>query len=200
MRERSEFGLYLNSLCLLGQGVEVGVFRGEFAECILESWFGRKLLLVDPWEHLSDYLDSSKLSDVEMDKNYHLTTARLAKFKHRISILRMRSEVAAKGIEDLSCDFIYIDGNHSYSHVRRDLTIWYPKLRPGGVMSGHDYYDALANDNFEPVLGQSAVGISKERLTSFGVKSAVDEFTKIYGVDVSTTTEIYPSWYFRKTN
>jgi len=134
-----------------------------------------------------------------MEENYYATASRLARFKHRISILRMRSEVAAKRIEELPCDFIYIDGNHSYSHVSRDLALWYPKLRPGGVMSGHDYYDALADDNFEPILDGSTSGFSKAQFTSFGVKSAVDEFANIHGVDVSTTTEVYPSWYFRKT-
>lgn len=35
-------------------------------------------------------------------------------------------------------DFIYIDGDHSYQQVKKDLD-WWDKLNPGGILAGHDY-------------------------------------------------------------
>eukprot|EP00913_Durusdinium_trenchii_P028263 g26492.t2 len=36
-------------------------------------------------------------------------------------------------------DFVFVDGSHAYEDVFLDLRVWWPKVRPGGVMAGHDY-------------------------------------------------------------
>ena len=98
MREldsRSNLGLLLNDRQLLGPGAEVGVYRGEFAEQILSQWCGSCLYLVDPWSFQSDYLDSWRASNEEMESFYQLTIERLKKYQARTQILRMRSELAA---------------------------------------------------------------------------------------------------------
>src|SRR5690242_16330994 len=146
MRTRSEIGIYLNSFGLVGIGVEVGVFRGDFSQQILQAWTGKSLILVDPWCHLVDYLDSWNLSDEEMDENFTVTIVKLAPYRERVKILRMRSEEAVRAIDDESCDFVYLDANHSYDATKRDLKLWFPKLQTGGLMSGHDYFDAIADD------------------------------------------------------
>jgi len=198
MARRVELGSLLNALGLNGLGVEVGVFRGEFAECLLSSWHGRELLVVDPWKHLPDYLDSWNLPDEGMEANYHKTLQRLHRFSGRFRALRMRSLEAAKTVPNSSLDFIYIDANHSYGHVRDDLHAWYPKLRDGGLMSGHDYFDALADKDYEPRPETMAQHHPKSLLTSYGVKSAVVEFARDLGVEFGVTTEDCPTWYFIK--
>ena len=35
-------------------------------------------------------------------------------------------------------DFVYIDGNHAYEYVKKDIGLYYPKLKKGGVIGGHD--------------------------------------------------------------
>lgn len=44
-------------------------------------------------------------------------------------------------IEDRSLDFIYLDGAHDYENVRQELPRYWPKVRPGGMLAGHDYCD-----------------------------------------------------------
>jgi predicted O-methyltransferase YrrM len=44
-----------------------------------------------------------------------------------------------KLVKDQSIDFIYIDGNHQYSSVKEDILAWLPKIKNGGIISGHDY-------------------------------------------------------------
>lgn len=196
--KREDIALLLNELNLVGTAVEVGVFRGEFARLLLERWKGRKLILVDPWRHLGDYLDSWNLSDEETEENYRITLSVLSEFKNRVDILRMKSEEAAPFVPDNSCDFIHIDANHSYEAVKRDLELWYPKLRAGGVMSGHDYFDAMADEHLEPIRTDESERLPKKVLTSYGVRSAVDEFVAPLNVTLSITSEHEPMWYFIK--
>jgi len=42
-------------------------------------------------------------------------------------------------VEDASLDFCFIDGDHRYEAVKEDIIAWTPKLRKGGILSGHDY-------------------------------------------------------------
>jgi hypothetical protein len=53
-------------------------------------------------------------------------------------------------IKNESLDFVYIDANHKYDAVKKDLELWYPKVRKGGVFAGHDYLkmDWYADPNF----------------------------------------------------
>ena len=192
---REDLGNLLNSLRLTGAGCEVGVFEADHAAQLLTTWWGHTLYLVDPWRNLPDYLDSWNGTDNQMQKRYDLALSRLAPFEGRYRILRMVSREAAVVIGDASLDFVYIDANHGYSHVRSDLRMWYPKLRVGGLMAGHDYYDALADEHLEPWTRTTG---PKEIFTSYGVKSAVDEFATQRGVEIQVTDEHYPTWYFQK--
>jgi hypothetical protein len=198
MKFRSNIGNYLNSLRLLGQGVEIGVHTGIFSEQIMRHWKGRKLWLIDPWRHLDEYLDNCNTSDQRMEHRLELARQRLHKWQPRIGWIRATSELAANLFKQDSCDFVYIDANHSYQHVRQDLELWYSKLRVGGLFSGHDYFDALTDEKLNPVF--SAERVPREKLVSYGVKSAVDEFAKEIGVSVLYTSDKYPTWYFIKND
>jgi hypothetical protein len=103
-------------------------------------------------------------------------------------------------IDKESCDFVYIDGNHSYSHVKEDLRLWFPKVKRGGVFAGHDYFDAVADKDLEPIFCD---GVTPAKLTSYGAKSAVDEFAAKSGLELFLTREKltrtqFPTWYFIK--
>lgn len=45
---------------------------------------------------------------------------------------------AMPSIPDGSLDFVYIDGNHSEEYVRQDIRLWWPKVKIGGMLAGHD--------------------------------------------------------------
>lgn len=67
-------------------------------------------------------------------------------FKHigveDVNLIPMLSAHAARHFNDDSIDFVYIDGNHTQEAVQCDLTLYYPKVRRGGIIAGHDYTDA----------------------------------------------------------
>lgn len=60
-----------------------------------------------------------------------------------LSFLRMESVQAVKTFADESVDFVFIDADHDYEHCAEDIRNWSKKLKPGGILAGHDYYDAF---------------------------------------------------------
>jgi len=60
-------------------------------------------------------------------------------FNSRAEMVKGYSPQISKNFEDLSYDFIYIDALHDYKSVKDDIIAWYPKVRNGGILSGHDY-------------------------------------------------------------
>ena len=64
---------------------------------------------------------------------------RIKPYMNRSKIIEKKSEEAAKLVEDESVDFVFIDGNHFYESVKQDIELWRPKVKKGGMISGHDY-------------------------------------------------------------
>ncbi len=189
-------------------GVEIGTYRGEFANHILKNWNGT-LYLVDVWRELSweDYTDISN-SSIESNVWYDAMKA-ISGFEERALMLRMYSSQAAKLFPDGSLDFIYIDANHKYDYVKEDIELWWPKLKSGGMISGHDYMPEIdwktpphASDNGKDkhiyMWDATDYDATHRYAGVFGVDPAVDEFANKHGYNVLHTDEWLASWYFFK--
>ena len=44
-------------------------------------------------------------------------------------------------------DFVYIDGNHAENYVADDIKNYFPLLKKGGVIGGHDFYNGFQNEH-----------------------------------------------------
>jgi GNAT superfamily N-acetyltransferase len=118
----------------------VGVARGAFTREIL-ALEPTRLVLVDPWRrHDPDICsnDDGGASDVEVKAWYQEVPCGIGR-NDRVEIIRDVSTVAAAQIADRSLDFIYIDPDHRGDGVGVDLRAWWPKVQPGGWLTGHDY-------------------------------------------------------------
>jgi len=121
------------------KGVELGVDRGEYSEVLCKANTQAQIFSVDPWLP-SAYEANTYVNEKQeyFDKNYNETKQRLSKYNNCI-IVRKTSEEALKDFPDNSLDFVYIDANHDFPNFVFDLHNWLKKIRPGGIMSGHDY-------------------------------------------------------------
>lgn len=186
---------------VLGRGVEIGVYKGEHSKAILETYSGQ-LHLVDPWMTLdtSEYDDLINLED--RDINLLECISNLKDYSNRYIIHKDRSTSIAPLFENNFFDFIYIDANHKYDFVKADLNAWYPKVRTGGIIAGHDYIKAdYSNLNTLEPNGKDKVvyyGDKNDRLGLFGVNPAVDEFCMQHNYSLNKTDEEFASWYFIK--
>jgi len=116
--------------------VEIGVFQGKFSRYLLLHTNDTHLSCVDPWAE--GYMHKSG-NQIPGENVYQFACRRLKGFGDRVDMLRMPSLEGAKTFEDSSLDFVFIDGDHSYQAVIDDILAWWPKVRPGGVLAGHDY-------------------------------------------------------------
>ena len=164
MNHRNEFGAYYQKHFKTGVGVEIGVQVGLFAEIITRDWKG-KYIGVDMWPNYAQFDETKRrLAGRDVDLKY------------------MESKTAAATIGDETLDWVFIDAGHRYEEVKADLEAWYPKVRKGGIVSGHDYV----------------------KYQDFGVIEAVNEFAAAHGYTVSfTETDMWQgvnfiSWYFTK--
>jgi len=116
-------------------GAEIGVDKGYYSETICINNPGVKLYAIDPWKVYQGYVDHTiqRNSDIALNE----TTDRL--MIYNVKIIRKFSMDAVKDFQDNSLDFVYIDGNHEFSFVAEDMYYWSYKVRPGGIISGHDY-------------------------------------------------------------
>lgn len=136
--------LVLRSLPKHSVGAEIGVFRGGFTEQILEVVQPRCLHLIDPWHEDELYTRTSKRHGEPhgfMERCFEEVQAKLADrtASGQVEIHRAPSDSVAEEFDDGYFDWVYIDGDHSYEAVKRDLSLYLPKARPGGIVAGDDY-------------------------------------------------------------
>ena len=126
--------------------VEVGVWQGSMSRWLLTTRPGLTLHMVDPWaagkpgESWYDKGDKfAKRSQEQHDQNYALCCELAELFAPRAILHRKPSLEAVREFPDGSLDLAFIDAAHDAANVRKDILAWRPKVRPGGVLSGHDY-------------------------------------------------------------
>jgi hypothetical protein len=143
---RDALGLWLNEEGLRGTMVEVGCYKGDYAKTVLKSWQGAHYIMVDPWIEQSP--DIFKEKDSYNHSESHKQCLELARNDPRISLLREFSVEASMLIQDGSLDCCYIDGNHAYIQFLEDMDHWWPKVKVGGIICGHDYYNHTRNGHW----------------------------------------------------
>jgi len=131
-------------------GVEVGVKDGRTYLYLLQKCPSLKLTGVDIFEPRPGIEVEGGESHAESQLPEH--EARLRKitkdcFSTRGRLIKGLSLDAVADFEDGSLDFVFIDADHREAAVRADIAAWRPKIRPGGVLCGHD-----ANDKWPGVL------------------------------------------------
>lgn len=144
---------------------EIGVADGKFAQAMLAKLQPGRLYLIDPWPPGVETAFGATGDD-------HIATVR-RRFSRHISTGQVVAIISPTphGFEILPpCDVIYIDGDHRYEAVAKDLDAAWQRIKPGGWICGHDYCDIFQR----------------------GVPRAVDEFVARHGLKIDMLTEERP--------
>jgi hypothetical protein len=165
--------------------VEVGTYKGEYANVICSTLKPAKFYGVDPYHYIEGmdnpdvdlYCNQPSLDALAEEVQIYLGTINEGRTSE---LIRKYSNQAAHDFADNSIDLVYLDGAHDYESVKEDIAMWFPKIKEGGVLCGHDYTE-------------------RSHLHEFGVIPAVQEFLLANNLEFSITHEHdYPSWIVRK--
>ena len=150
-----------------GRGVEVGVLEGQNSESALKYCPIEKLYLVDPFKSYHDHVGNlSNINQNLFDIIYKRVCERF-ETDDRVDIIRKPSVEASRDFEDNSLDFVYLDGNHAEKAVREDLRAWMPKLKPRGLMGGHDVIEGSVMGALAGYFDEESPGYFETKINSW---------------------------------
>ena len=145
-------------------GVEIGVYTGLHAESLLKHLDMERLYLVDPYECYDEYPEGDKSWGEGLPSVEESAIEAIEKIGSHPNVkwLTIMSDEAVEFIPD-GLDFVYIDGNHSEEYVSKDIELYWPKLKKGGVIGGHDFYNGFCRDH-DGVITAVIKFVSRENL------------------------------------
>jgi len=125
-----------------GVFVEIGVWQGRsavyLAELIRELNLPIKFFAIDNFTggpEVMEQLNKLPKPLIEIVKD-NIEAAGVGEY---VTLIQDDSADSAQRFLDDSVDFAFIDASHQYDAVRRDIAAWWPKIRSGGTLAGHDY-------------------------------------------------------------
>lgn len=144
--------------------VEVGSWKGRSSSHLAVEIANSKKQIdfycVDTWRGCRENNDPTHDAyDPNIHMVYDIFLNNMKPVENYYVPLRMKSTDGSKLFENNSLDFVFIDASHEYEDVLDDIKCWFPKVKSGGILAGHDYY----------VLEHNYTGAP-------GVKRAVNEY------------------------
>lgn len=154
------------------QIIEIGSWLGQSTNVIcnfMKNNKGGKLQVIDTFEGSPD---TALVGIAERTNIFEKFVNNMIELGHfdRININRASSIEISELFGNESFDFIFIDGDHRYDFVSKDIALYYPKLKKGGIVCGHDYEGGGYNEEY---INQDFVENKHH-----GVVKAVNEFFK----------------------
>lgn len=134
--------------------VEIGTWKGKsavyMAESIKQSRKKIKFYTIDTFKDFAGYNEDK---DVKAGTVFQLYLKNIESVKDYVETLVGDSKDLYNNFQDETIDFLFLDGDHTYKGVKKDLELWFSKVKKRGIIAGHDYNEATC-----------------------GVKQAVDEY------------------------
>jgi precorrin-6B methylase 2 len=137
--------------------IEIGAWLGRSSSymCveILNSKKNIKFYIIDNWSGSPDdvgengsssLIDYMKIKNFNSEQVYDTFKKNMRPLNNYID-LKMSSIEAANMFKDNSVDFLFLDGDHRYNEVKKDIIAWLPKIKIGGIFSGHDFHYPSVN-------------------------------------------------------
>jgi predicted O-methyltransferase YrrM len=127
-----------------GVFVELGCYKGKSTSFIGVEIHKQKrdieFIAVDSFQGATNSTDENEfiayqnISDFEETYRYNVYP-----IGNKITTIKALSHETANLFKDGSVDCLFIDAGHSYEAVKKDIEAWLPKMKPNGIMAGHDY-------------------------------------------------------------
>lgn len=159
---------YINELGKNLVVAEIGVAFGLNMINTIDKCSIVKYIAIDPHQAYQDWgpdVSYGAMSEQTMSRvgDKFLENLEAYDKKHVVQYIKKTSDDAKDDIKDESLDFLFIDGNHATDFVYSDCVNYWPKIKKGGIMSGHDWDGAPVKEGVRRFLDK--VGIDESKLT-----------------------------------
>lgn len=145
--------------------IECGTASGGSACDFMDNGL-EHIICVDNWNTIPNQKGDASMSSEWHHSNFKVAKQRLSKWGDNVTLLRGISYEMAWMIPDNSVGMLYLDSDHSYEGVFKELVAYFNKVVKGGIISGHDFLEI-----------------------SYGVKPAIEDFCKIYKYEINIIKE-----------
>lgn len=163
---------------------EIGVKEGANFNTLLVPCV-KKAVAIDIWAETGVLSQNDDVLPINILNHHYQNMLNLAKRDPRVEVIKDFSPEVASKFEDNFFDFVYIDADHTEDAVYKDLQAWWSKVRPGGVLAGHDYVEMILKYPSGDVV--------------FGVIPAVDKFIKENNLQLHVDNEHpWHDWFIPK--
>jgi predicted O-methyltransferase YrrM len=119
-----------------GTIVELGAWLGKSSSYLVDKSIKRNVIIIDSWLGSPDELETNHKLATQTDI-YEVFKSNMGERKYQS--IRGLSKDVVESFQDESLDVVFIDLTHTYEEVKQDITLWLPKVKKGGILSGHDY-------------------------------------------------------------
>ena len=181
-------------------GAELGVLHGAFAQETLARWpSAMQYVLVDLWAPQEHYLDLANAGADEQEDRMRIAVANTKPWENKVLICRNYTTACARRFPRAHFDYLYVDARHDRKGVLEDLHAWWPRVRPDGLICGHDF---VTQDEGPEQSGQDWTrnfdGTVDE--TRGAVRGAVQDFARLKRRQIQVTYREtdWPSWCIRR--
>lgn len=144
--------------------VEIGSWKGRSTLAIadgLATVAGARLVAVDTFGGRLGFDDVAQQTETRSEFNRNTAGIPF------LEVLEAESLAAADRFADATLDWVFIDALHDYASVKADVSAWAPKLKVGGLLSGHDFGRAGVTDavlrSFADVEVESSIWMTRDR-------------------------------------
>ena len=164
---------------------EVGVWQGVHALDIHQTCYPKHLYLIDPWVWNGQWHIKHEKGNVEelAEVAFNRASGRF-KGHENVSFIREPSIQACGRFTDGFFDWVYIDADHRFKEVVEDLEAWWPKIKKGGYLSGHDFFESIHEQSLKDL---DIPPTEKERKEN-GVTKALNMFSRKNKVEIGFTS------------
>ncbi len=120
--------------------IEIGCAYANLSEYLLENTSLERLYSIDPYKFYDNGMPGLENEEYYEILHAYVSGKMFPKYNDRFSLLRVSSQVGFMGFKSSNedIDMVFIDGNHDYQFVKKDIELYSTLLKPGAILSGHD--------------------------------------------------------------
>lgn len=163
-----------------GIGAELGVFKGNFSEVLLNLTNPKELHLIDPWYFLSANWDWAGGNQSTVDALCKVLKSNKKNINEKKVFVHIQEDlIVLNEFPDGYFDWIYLDSTHQYEHTVAELELIQKKIKVTGVICGDDWQPDFKHRHH-------------------GVFKAVNEFCDKYQYKIIYANDRNLQWFIQK--